>query len=80
MNNTNLLDKIMTELRAAMPSGLTQDIEKNVGAAVTGVLSRLNLVTREELEVQVAVLVRTRARLEALENQVAALENALLKK
>ena len=70
----------MAELRTAMPSGLTRDIEKNLSAAITGVLSRLNLVTREELEVQVAVLARTRARLEALEKQVAALESALLKK
>lgn len=70
----------MTELRTAMPSGLTRDIEKNVGAAIAGVLSRLNLVTREELEVQVAVLARTRARLEALEKQVTALEDTLLKK
>lgn len=70
----------MAELRTAMPSGLTREIEKNVGAAVTEVLNRLNLVTREELEVQIAVLARTRARLEELEKQVAAMENALLKK
>lgn len=70
----------MAELRTAMPSGLTRDIEKNVGAAVTGVLNRLNLVTREELEVQIAVLARTRARLEELEKQIAAMENTLLKK
>lgn len=70
----------MAELRTAIPSGFTRDIEKNVGAAVTAVLNRLNLVTREELEVQIAVLARTRARLEELEKQVAAMETTLLKK
>jgi len=38
----------------------------------------MNLVTREEFEVQSAVLARTRARLEALETQVAALESKIL--
>ena len=80
MDTTNLLEKIMAELRTAIPSGFTRDIEKNVGAAVTAVLNRLNLVTREELEVQIAVLARTRARLEELEKQVAAMETTLLKK
>lgn len=80
MNNTNLLEKIMAELRTAMPSGLTRDIEKNLSTAVTSVLTRLNLVTREELEIQMAVLARTRARLEELEKQVAAMEKNFLKK
>lgn len=70
----------MAELRTAMPTGLTRDIEKNVETAMTAVLNRLNLVTREELEVQVAVLARTRARLEELEKQVAAMEKTFLKK
>lgn len=70
----------MAELRTAMPSGLTRDIEKNLSTAVTSVLARLNLVTREELEIQIAVLARTRARLEELEKQVAAMEKNFLKK
>lgn len=70
----------MAELRTAMPSGLTRDIEQNLSTAVTSVLTRLNLVTREELEIQIAVLARTRARLEELEKQVAAMEKTFLKK
>lgn len=80
MNDTNLLDKIVAELRAALPSGLPREIEQNLRAGLTAALARLNLVTREELEVQTAVLARTRARLEELEKQVAAMEKALLKK
>lgn len=70
----------MAELRTAMPPGLTHDIEQNLSTAVTSVLTRLNLVTREELEIQIAVLARTRARLEELEKQVAAMEKTFLKK
>jgi len=78
--NTNLLEKIVADLRAALPAGLPREIEQNLRAGLTSALARLNLVTREELEVQTAVLARTRARLEELEKQVAALEKALIKK
>jgi hypothetical protein len=54
--------------------GLHQDLEKNLRVALESALRRMNLVTREEFEVQSAVLARTRARLEILEAQVAALE------
>ena len=64
----------------ALPAGLPREIEQNLRAGLTSALARLNLVTREELEVQTAVLARTRARLEELEKQVAAMEKALLKK
>lgn len=50
------------------------DLERNVRAAMAGAFERLDLVTREELEVQEAVLQRTRARLKELEERIAALE------
>lgn len=50
------------------------DFERNVRAALAGAFDRLDLVTREELEVQEAVLQRTRARLKELEERIAALE------
>jgi BMFP domain-containing protein YqiC len=55
---------------------LNQDLEKNLRAALNSAFSRMNLVTREEFEVQAALLARTRARLEELEKRVAALEKA----
>jgi BMFP domain-containing protein YqiC len=61
----------------ALPKGaltLQQEMEKNLRIALEAALRRLNVVTREEFDVQSAVLARTRARLEALEAQVAALE------
>lgn len=54
---------------------LQQDIEKSVRAVVSSGFERLDLVSREEFEVQAAVLARTREKLEALERQVAALES-----
>jgi len=53
---------------------LHQDLEQNLRVALSSALQHLDLVTREEFDVQKAVLARTRARLEALEMQVAALE------
>jgi BMFP domain-containing protein YqiC len=74
------VEQVFETLRKAVPGSLAEDVEKNLRAALAGALSRLNLVTREELEVQTAVLARTRARLEALEKQVTELERSLVKK
>ena len=80
MINPQNVEQVLDSLRRAVPGGLAQEVEKNLRAALTAALARLDLVTREELEVQAAVLARTRARLEELEKQVAELEKVLLKK
>ena len=80
MINPQNIEQVLDSLRRAMPGGLAQEVEKNLRAALTAALAKLDLVTREELEVQAAVLARTRARLEELEKQVAELEKVLLKK
>jgi len=74
------IEQVIAGMQSALPGGIAQDMEKNLRAALTAAFARLNLVTREELEVQAAVLARTRARLEDLEKQVAELEKTLLKK
>ena len=61
-------------LLAATPAG---DIEKNVKAFVSSGLGRLNLVTREEFDVQREVLAETRRRLAALEARVSELKTRL---
>ncbi|HUW38716.1 MAG TPA: accessory factor UbiK family protein [Rhodocyclaceae bacterium] len=61
----------LSELVAASPA---RDIEKNVRALLSSGFARLDLVTREEFEVQATLLARARERLAALENRVAALE------
>lgn len=71
------IEQVLGSLRQALPGGLAQDVEKNLRAALTAALARLDLVTREEFEVQSQVLARTRARLEALEKQLTELEQQL---
>jgi hypothetical protein len=70
-------EQVLDSLRQALPGGFAQDVEKNLRAALTAALARLDLVTREEFEVQSQVLARTRAKLEALEKLVAELEQQL---
>jgi BMFP domain-containing protein YqiC len=73
-------DEIAKRLSESLPPGMRQmqaDVEKNVRSGLHSLFSRMDLVTREEFDVQQAVLERTRSRLEALERQVALLEQQL---
>jgi BMFP domain-containing protein YqiC len=72
------LDDLARRLAAAVPPGLTalrRDLEDNFKAVLQAGLSRLDLVSRQEFDVQAAVLRRTREKLEALEARLATLEN-----
>lgn len=71
------LDELAERIQRVLPSGLSElgeDMRSNTREAIMGVLSRMDLVTREEFEVQATILARTRERLETLERQVAELE------
>ena len=71
------LDDLATRLAGSLPKGLQAlqaDIQRNLRAGMEAGLARLDLVTREEFDVQTAVLARTRAKLEALEARVAEME------
>jgi hypothetical protein len=75
------LDNIASRIASAIPPGLNHfkdDMEKNLHALLQSSLSRLDLVSREEFEVQKAVLAKTRSRLEELEKRVAELEQHVL--
>ncbi len=77
MLNPNLLDELskrISELVAASPAA---DLEKNARAMLSGLFSRLDLVTREEFDVQREVLARVRQRLDVLEARVEELETRL---
>ena len=79
MPDATLVDELSRRLERLLPPGLAgvrADLERNVRAAVRGALGSLDLVTREEFDVQAEVLRRTRLRLQALEARVAALEGA----
>jgi BMFP domain-containing protein YqiC len=66
-----LLDKLPPAFRATQ-----RDLESNFKAVLRSSLSKLDLVTRDEFDVQSRVLERTRARLEALEARVRDLEGS----
>ena len=66
-----LLERVPPALRAVQ-----QDLETNFRAVLRERLSKLDLVTRDEFDAQTRVLERTRARLEALEARLAAMEGA----
>jgi len=71
------IDDLAKRLGEALPDGvrnLQQDVEKNMHAILTSTFAKLDLVTREELDVQKAVLARTRLKLEAMEKKLAELE------
>ena len=69
------LNKIVSSIVEALPSNMPADVRKNIHAAVQSVFEKMDLVTREELEVQEKVLLRTRKKLEALEAQIVELED-----
>ncbi len=76
------LDELTQRLSGLIPQGvknMQSDIENNIRAVLQSAFAKMDLVTREEFDVQSAVLARTRAKLEALEKQVSALEQHLKK-
>lgn len=81
MFDPKAIDNLADRIASAIPPGLhnlKDDVEKNVHALLQSGLSKLDLVSREEFEVQKAVLAKTRARLEELEKRVAELEQRIL--
>ncbi|MCP4126167.1 MAG: accessory factor UbiK family protein [Gammaproteobacteria bacterium] len=78
MIDKTVLDDIAKRVSENVPNGLKflqEDMEKNLRSALEAGLSHLDLVTREEFDLQTAVLIRTREKLEQLEKIVAELES-----
>jgi len=77
MIDLNHLDDLARRLSDMVPPGLRQsreELQATFKTALQAGLGKLDLVTREEFDVQRAVLLRTREKLEALEKMVAELE------
>ena len=73
------VNEIVSKISAAIPEDLKsakQGLEKNARATVEGVFQRLDLVTREEFDIQAELLSNTRALVDELEKKVAELEAA----
>lgn len=81
--NKESIDQLATKLAESVPQGLKlvrDDLENNFRSVLRSGLARLDLVTREEFEVQQAVLARTREKLDMLEARIAQLDKPAGKK
>lgn len=70
------LEDIGAKFSALLANTPVKDIEKNAKAVMSGLLAKLDVVTREEFDIQSQVLARTREKLKALEARVDALEKS----
>ncbi|MCW8923359.1 MAG: accessory factor UbiK family protein [Gammaproteobacteria bacterium] len=78
MENKYTFDDLAKKITGLLPGNvqqIQQDLETNIKALLQSSLSKMNLVTREEFDVQSALLARTREKLEQLEKQLAEIEN-----
>ena len=73
--NEKLLSELSARLAAFAAANPARDLEKNFRGLLSGAFERLDLVSREEYEVQMQVLARARERLAVLEARVAELES-----
>ena len=76
MLDPKTLEDFGAKMSALFANSPAKDIEKNAKAMMGGLFAKLDLVTREEFDVQAQVLARTREKLQALEASVDALEKA----
>ena len=74
MATSRFLDELQARLSEALAASPARDLEKNLRAVLTAGFARLDLVTREEFDVQAKVLARTRERLAELERRLAEIE------
>lgn len=77
MLNKNVIDEINAKVSEVLHNSPAKDIEKNVRMLLSGAFTRLDLVTRDEFDIQQEVLQRTREKLMVLEGRVSELETLL---
>lgn len=71
---SKFIEDITSKLSALLAQSPAKDFEKNSRAMLTSLFAKMDLVTREEFDVQAQVLLRTRQKLDELEAKLAALE------
>jgi BMFP domain-containing protein YqiC len=75
----DVIESILEIGRKAMPTGMADAIKDNSLALMKSKLEELDVVSREEFDIQTSVLAKTRAKLELLETRLTALEQDLTK-
>lgn len=74
MLKEKFFDEIAGKIAAAIANSPAKDVEKNVRAMMASAFTKLDLVTREEFEIQQALLLKSREKLAELESRIAELE------
>jgi BMFP domain-containing protein YqiC len=74
MDKPNFFNDLQSKFQQAIENSPAKDLEKNMKAMLSQGFSKLDLVTREEFDIQTQVLQKTRAKLDLLEARVAELE------
>ena len=74
MTSQTLFEQLQAKVNEVLSSSPAQDVEKNLKAMLSAFFARLDLVTREEFDIQRQVLLRTREKLERLEAKLAEIE------
>jgi len=77
MRDQKLLDELNQRIRSVLAQSPAADLEKNLRALLTSMFSRLDLVTRDEFDVQREVLARAREKLAELEARLAEYEKRM---
>ncbi|MDH5612346.1 MAG: accessory factor UbiK family protein [Gammaproteobacteria bacterium] len=80
MNSKNTFDDLAKKITGLLPDSvqqMQQDLESSIKALLQSSLSKMNLVSREEFDVQAALLARTREKLDRLEKQLSDIEKSI---
>jgi BMFP domain-containing protein YqiC len=80
LNQDNIINQFINQFNQAFVPGaqaLGDEVQMQIRSAMTSALQKMNLVTREEFDTQQAVLARSREKLDALEHQIATLEESI---
>jgi BMFP domain-containing protein YqiC len=80
MPTTRIFEDLSASISEFLAASPAKDVEKNLKALLSAAFAKLDLATREELDIQAKVLARTREKLSALEARVAELEASLRQK
>ena len=80
MNQDNIVNQFINQFNQAFIPGaqaLGEEMQMQLRSAMTKALKKMDLVTREEFDIQQAVLQRSREKLDALETQISGLEDSI---
>ncbi len=77
MTETRMIEDLSARISEFLAASPAKDVEKNLRALLSSAFARLDLATREDLDVQIKVLARAREKLAELESRVAEIESRL---